>query len=359
MSIVEVRAERPYTVHIGHGVLDRLPGLVEKADRIGLVHSPTLAPIAAQLRELLGERVIEVVVPDGEDAKTPEVLVDAWRQLARASFTRSDVVIGLGGGATTDLAGFIAGSFLRGINYVSVPTTVLAMIDAAVGGKTGIDLPEGKNLVGAFHEPLGVIADLDTLTTLSERDVSSGLSETVKAGFIRDARILELIREDPADARDVRSARLAELITRGIAFKAEVVSADLRESTSVADRIGRELLNYGHTMGHAIESYEHFRLRHGEAVALGMVYVALLAQQTLGLSDEDVETHISSLRMLGLPVSYSDAPFSALRELMARDKKTRGNTLRFVGLRALGQPEMIVGPDESVLADCYARLGRI
>mgnify|MGYP000846518876 CR=1 FL=1 len=359
MSIVDVRTERPYRVRIEHGALAHLPSLVPDAARVGLVHSEQLADAAEKMANHMPGRIIPVPVPDGEAAKNPQVLASCWSRLADAGLTRCDVVIGLGGGATTDLAGFVAASWLRGVGCILLPTTVLAMVDATVGGKTGINLPQGKNLVGAFHEPLGVLADLDFLATLSQRDISSGLAETIKAGFIRDRRILESIQEDPADACDAASDRLAELITRGVVFKAEVVGEDLREATSVEADIGRELLNYGHTLGHAIEIHEHFRLRHGEAVSVGMVFAALLSHRLIGLPEEAVETHISCLRMLGLPVSYADAQWEDLRELMAHDKKSRGTTLRFVGLRELGVPEMITSPDEQVLAECYAQLGRI
>lgn len=362
MSTVRVRAERPYCVEIEHGAREKLPGLVGSRTRIAVIASTRLEQAATELGRLVGRGnapVLSIGVPDGEEAKRPDIAVDCWRTLANAGFTRSDIIIGVGGGATTDLAGFVAASWLRGVDFVAVPTTVLAMVDAAVGGKTGIDLPEGKNLVGAFHEPTGVIADLDLLHTLPDREVSSGLAEVVKAGLVRDGRILDLIRESPEGARDVTSARLAELIRRGVQFKADVVATDLREATTPAGgTLGRELLNYGHTLGHAIEAWEHFRLRHGEAVALGMVFAAHLSRRLLGLSDTAVAVHRELLQAVGLPTSYRAAPWEELRTLMGRDKKTRGASLRFVGLRNLGDPEIIAAPSERVLAECYAELGR-
>lgn len=360
MSTVRVNAERPYFVEIDNGALNRLPELVGPASRVAVIYGEPLAEAALEVSRLVGSEQVSVLgigVPVGEAAKTPEILVDCWRTLARAGFTRSDLIIGVGGGATTDLAGFVAASWLRGVAYLSIPTTVLAMVDAAVGGKTGIDLPEGKNLVGAFHEPRAVLADLDLLRTLPDREVSSGLAEVVKAGFVRDERILSLIREHPQGARDVTSARHAELIRRAVQFKADVVADDLRETTSVGDRIGRELLNFGHTLGHAIEAWEDYQLRHGEAVALGMVFAGYLSRRLLGLSDAAVADLRDYLEMLGLPVSYAAAPWPRLRELMARDKKTRGSTLRFVGLRAFGDAAMIVAPSERILAECYVQLG--
>lgn len=361
MSTVRVNAERPYFVEIDNGALVKLPELVTGATRVGVIYAESLVEAALEVSRLVGSAqtsVLSIGVPEGEAAKTPEILVDCWRALAVAGFTRSDLIIGVGGGATTDLAGFVAASWLRGVSYLSVPTTVLAMVDAAVGGKTGIDLPEGKNLVGAFHEPRAVLADLDLLRTLPDREVSSGLAEVVKAGFVRDGRILELIRESPEGARDVASARHAELIRRAVQFKADVVSADLRETTSVGTRIGRELLNYGHTLGHAIETWENYELRHGEAVGLGMIFAANLSRRLLGLPDEAVATHHELISALGLPISYRRAPWDDLRALMGRDKKARGSTLRFVGLRNLADPAMIVAPSERILAECYSELGR-
>lgn len=360
MSTVRFATEQPYTVEIGPGVLDQLPGLIGEVRRVAVIYAEPLVEVALQVAHLAGSASVSVLsigVPAGEAAKTPAILADCWRGLAAAGFTRSDLIIGVGGGAATDLAGFVAASWLRGVNYLSVPTTVLAMVDAAVGGKTGIDLPEGKNLVGAFHEPRAVLADLDLLRTLPQREVSSGLGEVVKAGFVRESRILELIGQNPAGALDVTSARHAELIRLAVQFKADVVATDLREATSSAAEVGRELLNYGHTLAHAIETWENYELRHGEAVAIGMVFAALLSRRLLGLSDAAVAQHRVLIGALGLPTSYQRAPFAELRELMGRDKKTRGESLRFVGLRNLGDPAIITAPSESILAQCYTELG--
>ncbi|NLA28452.1 MAG: 3-dehydroquinate synthase [Propionibacterium sp.] len=361
MSTVRFATEHPYCVEIDNGALEKLPALIADSSRVAVIYAEPLVEVALEVARLVGSATVSVLsigVPEGEAAKTPQILASCWSTLASAGFTRSDLIIGVGGGATTDLAGFVAASWLRGVSYLSVPTTVLAMVDASVGGKTGIDLPEGKNLVGAFHEPNGVIADLSLLATLPAREIRSGLAEVIKAGFITDERIRALIAESASGSLDVASARHAELIRRAVQFKADVVSKDLRETTSVGAAIGREVLNYGHTLGHAIESWEHYELRHGEAVALGMVFAAHLSRRLLGLSDEAVDTHYELIAALGLPTSYRRAPFGELRELMARDKKTRGQALRFVGLRNLGDPAMIVAPSERVLEECYAQLGR-
>ena len=195
-----------------------------------------------------------------------------WSRLAAHGVTRSDAIVGVGGGATTDLAGFVAATWLRGVRLVLVPTTLLGIADAAVGGKTAIDIPEGKNLVGAFHPPAGVLADLAALETLPRAEYVSGLAEVIKAGFIADPVILDLIEADPAGAAVPHGPHARELVERAVRMKAEVVSADLREAGR------REILNYGHTLGHAIERVEGYRIRHGEAVAIGMVYAAELAR---------------------------------------------------------------------------------
>ena len=354
MTIVEVNAERPYRVDISSGALEGLPELVNGCDRVAVLHPPTLTEQATRLGETV-PGAVTIEVPDAESGKTSEVLVSVWDRLAELGFTRSDAVVGFGGGATTDLAGFVAATWLRGVRYVSVPTTVLGMVDAAVGGKTGINIPAGKNLVGAFHEPVGVLCDLDMLATLAADEIRAGLAEVVKCGFIADPEITRLIAGDPDGAMTPGHPVQAELITRGIRVKAKVVSGDLREATSSGSRVGRELLNYGHTLGHAIERAEGFTWRHGEAISVGMVYAAELAAE-LGWCDQDfVDLHRSQLTALGLPTRH-EGSWEELRATMALDKKTRGSTLRFVLLHGAGQPEICVGPDEEALVRSYERV---
>lgn len=338
-AIIPVAGERPYNVEIGHGVHRHIISLLEGVTRVGVIHtSAVLNQACSVVQSLAGTdvTVLDIAVPIGEDGKTVSVLADCWEQLATAGFTRSDLIVGVGGGATTDLAGFVAATYLRGIDFVTVPTSLLAMVDASVGGKTGIDLQAGKNLVGSFHEPRAVLADLDFLQGLDAAEIRSGLAEVVKIGFTDDARILDLVESYPEAAQDVTSVVCAELIGRAIAVKARVVSLDLREATSVGDRVGRERLNYGHTYGHALEADSGYAMRHGEAVAIGTVFAAELAHR-LGLIDASVlERHRSILRLLGLPVTHSQDHWPELRALMARDKKTRGDQLRFVVLDGHG-----------------------
>lgn len=355
---VEVSADHPYEVLIGHHLHDRIPGLLgDGVRKAAVLHPPTLIDLASRITHALSEAGIEPVridLPDGEAAKTAQIAARCWSVLGAAGFTRSDAVIGLGGGSTTDLAGFVAATWLRGVRLITAPTSLLAMVDAAVGGKTGINTPEGKNLVGAFYEPVGVLCDLDALTGLSAPELRSGMAEVVKCGFIADPEILTLVEDDPGTALDPRGPVIAELVRRAVAVKARVVSADLRESTSVGTQVGREALNYGHTLGHAIEQHEHYRWRHGEAISTGMVFVAELARRA-GLIDAALaERHRSVLAELQLPISYRADAYPALRALMAVDKKSRGATLRFVVLHGLGQPAILAGPEPALLEAAYA-----
>ena len=359
-SIVEVQAERAYQVVIGRGLLGELPRLLgDTVQRVLIIHPAVLAASASAVREDLrsqGYQVFLAEVPEAEAGKSAEVAAFCWQVLGQADFTRSDAVVGLGGGATTDLAGFVAATWLRGIRVVQVPTTLLAMVDAAVGGKTGINTAEGKNLVGAFHSPAGVLCDLSTLETLPRFDVVAGLGEVIKCGFIADPRILELVEANAAALADLGSAPpqtwsvLRELIERSVRVKAEVVGADLREAGL------REILNYGHTFGHAIEQVERYTWRHGAAVSVGMVFAAELARLAGRLSDEDVARHRTVLTSVGLPVTYRGDRWEQLLAVMRRDKKTRGDLLRFVVLDEIGRPGRLEGPDPALLAAAYAEV---
>lgn len=340
-----------YEVTVGHGALARLPHLMpEDATRILLVHAPALADRAAELALSLATTQRTVIVeelPDAEAAKTVDVVAHLWGVLGRAGFTRTDVVVGFGGGASTDLAGFAAATWLRGVRVIQVPTTLLGMVDAAVGGKTGINTAEGKNLVGSFHEPAAVLCDLDVLSTLPRADLVAGMAEVVKCGFIADPVILDLVRADPSAAYDPEGEVLAELVRRSVEVKAKVVAVDLKESSL------REILNYGHTFAHAIEQVEQYTWRHGDAVAVGMVYVAELAQRA-GLIDAAlVAQHRAVLTSLGLPTSYRADRWEQLLTAMRRDKKTRGDLLRFVALTAVGQPTRLEGPSAQDLEAAY------
>ena len=348
---IPVGGERPYEVIVGSGVLGELPSLVgAKARSVAVIRTASVAAIARPVTTVLAEAGYQVLaeeVPDGEAAKNVEVAARLWSSLARSAFTRTDAVVGIGGGAVTDLAGFVAATWLRGVRVVLVPTTLLAMVDAAVGGKTAIDIPEGKNLVGAFHPPAGVLADLATLETVPAEDYASGLAEVIKAGFIADTDILKLVETDPAGAAVPHGTHSRELIERAIKMKAAIVSADLRESGP------RETLNYGHTLGHAIERAENYQFRHGFAVSIGMVFAAELARLAGYLSPAEVRRHRAVLTSVGLPVSYQRGAWRSLRETMAVDKKSRGARLRFVVLDGIGHPVILDNPAEDMLEQAY------
>ncbi len=361
-EIVRVESAAPYDVVIGRGLLDELVAAVRAtgATRTAILHPPTLELTADAVKAALADGGLDahmVQVPDAEDAKSLEVLGFCWDVFGQIGLDRRDVVVGLGGGSVTDLAGFAAASWMRGIAVVQVPTTLLGMVDAAVGGKTGINTGAGKNMVGAFHEPAAVIVDLATLESLPRHELVAGMAEIVKAGFIADPVILDLIEEHgPASvdsstlppALDPASPVLAELVRRAIAVKAAVVAADLRESDL------RETLNYGHTLAHAIEKRERYRWRHGAAVSVGLVFAAELGRAAGRMDDETADRHLTVLHALGLPTTYDPDALSELVTIMGSDKKTRSGTLRFVVLDGLARPGRLEGPDPSLLAAAYS-----
>ena len=347
-------SDSAYDVVIGTGLLGELPGLLgSDVERVLVIHPHALRATGEAVRDGLlaqGFSAIIAEVPDAEEAKSAEVATSLWGVLGRSGFTRSDAIVAVGGGTVTDLAGFVAATWMRGVKLVHVPTTLLAMVDAAVGGKTGINTAEGKNLVGAFHSPAGVLCDLATLETLPPNDFVSGMAEVIKCGFIADPAILDLVEGDPEGVRQPGSQTTRELIERSIIVKAGVVSRDLRESSL------REILNYGHTFAHAIEQVERFSWRHGAAVSVGMVYVAELARLAGKLDDAVVDRHRSVLAIVGLPTSYRGDRWPMLYEAMKRDKKSRGSLLRFVVLDGLAKPTRLEGPDPSLLLAAYAEV---
>jgi 3-dehydroquinate synthase len=348
---IAVGGDQPYEVVIGTGVLGELPGLIGKrAETVAVFWDERLGELAGEVVQVArdaGYRVAANPVPSGEQAKDVAVLARLWSCLAEQKVTRTDCIVAVGGGATTDLVGFAAATWLRGVRVVLVPTTLLGLVDAAVGGKTAIDIPEGKNLVGAFYPPAGVLGDLASLATLPRADYAAGLAEVIKAGFIADGEILRLVEEDPAAAATPAGARARELIERAVAVKARVVSADLRESGQ------REMLNYGHTLGHAIEKRERYAFRHGDAVAIGMVFAAEVGRLSGHLAEADVARHRELLTAVGLPVTYRRDAWPELRATMSLDKKARGARLRMVILDGVGNPVIYDSPPEDLLTEAY------
>ena len=356
---IRVGGPAPYDVVIGHAVTRELPGLLGPGvAQVGVIAPQSLHSYGASVGEALSEAGLQVrliEVPEGEDAKTVTVAAACWEALGDANFTRSDAIVSVGGGATTDLAGFVAATWLRGVKVVHVPTTLLAMVDAAVGGKTGINTGAGKNLVGSFHTPAGVLCGLAALETLPGPEWVSGMAEVAKAGFIADPAILDLIESDPAAASVASGLHTRELIARAVQVKADVVAADLKE-TGAGGSIGREMLNYGHTLGHAIEKVENYQWRHGEAIAVGMVFVAELAALQGRITEDLVRRHRAVLSGLGLPVNYRGDRWEDVSAVMRVDKKARGDRLRFVVLDGPGAPVIAESPAEGDLVEAYKRI---
>jgi 3-dehydroquinate synthase len=352
---IEVAVDPPYPVIIGSGVLDTVGELLGSRHKVVILHQPALADTAEAIRKQLSGKGVDahrVELPDAEAGKDLKVVGFIWEVLGRIGVGRTDAIVSLGGGAATDVAGFAAATWLRGVDIVHVPTTLLAMVDAAVGGKTGINTDAGKNLVGAFHQPAAVLVDLELLKTLPRNELVAGMAEIVKAGFIADPVILELIEADPEESVDPSGPVLPELIRRAVQVKADVVAADEKESAL------REILNYGHTLGHAIERRERYRWRHGAAVSVGLVFAAELARLAGRLDDATVRRHRDVLTALGLPVSYDAGALPELMKYMAGDKKTRSGTLRFVVLDGLAKPSRLEGPDPALLAAAYAEVSQ-
>ncbi|WP_426246401.1 3-dehydroquinate synthase [Nocardioides sp. LHG3406-4] len=354
-TVLPVRGAAPYDVVVGHDLAGRLPDMLGESQRVAVLYDGTLGELAQPVVDSLVERydVLALGLPPGEQGKRAEVVNDCWEALGSAGFTRSDTVVTFGGGATTDLGGFIAATWLRGVPVIHLPTTLLSMVDAAVGGKTGINTSAGKNLVGAFHEPAGVLCDLALLRTLPRDELVAGLGEVIKCGFVADPAILDLVEATDPESLTADSPVLRELVERAITVKIDVVVDDLRETGGADGHPGREVLNYGHTMAHAIERASGYAVRHGEAVAIGCVYVAELARRAGSLDDAVAQRHRTAFARVGLPTTWSGATFEELLDAMRIDKKSRGSQLRFVVLDDLARPRILPGPPEDAMRAAY------
>jgi shikimate kinase/3-dehydroquinate synthase len=328
-----------YSVIIGDGVLKTLPDLLAERNlkgKVAIVTNTTLAPIYGKpLVEQLGNATL-ITVPDGEQFKTLETVRTLYDAFIDAGLDRGSVVVGLGGGVIGDMAGFAAATFLRGVPYIQAPTSLLAMVDASVGGKVGVDLPQGKNLIGAFKQPEMVLVDTSVLATLPEIEWRCGIAEVVKAGLIRETSLLDasLYQRDSFD-----------FIAQAIAFKVSVVQEDPYENGI------RAFLNLGHTFAHALEKVSNFSWRHGEAVAFGLVAAARLSQ-VHGLCDTTLPFRVEKLvRELNLPVRYRKYSAVDIRAAMDTDKKRANGKVRFVLLRAAGDPVLATDvPDSKVIS---------
>ena len=343
MRTVPVIAERSYQVEIGVHWREALTDWVEGRKQVLVICSEKF-PVETGLPTFK--------IPDGENGKNTETLAALWRECGRLGLDRNALIIGIGGGAVTDIAGFAAATWLRGIDWLAIPTTIAGMVDASVGGKTGINSEHGKNLVGSFHSPVAVLVDLGFIGSLSERDLAAGLAEVVKCGFIADKQILELLVNKSLSNLTSDFVLMLELIHRAVAVKAKVVSEDFKESFL------REILNYGHTLGHAIEKHSNYSLRHGEAVAIGMCFVAELAKEKLSLSEDSVQLHYKILDALKLPTKYRLDAWPELQRFMQQDKKNRAGDLRFVALQDINNCVRIEAPSNDELERAYARIAQ-
>lgn len=344
---------RSYDIHVGAGLLSRLDELVPwpaEARTACVITNGSVwdfhgEPIAAAISRR-GLELEVIHVPDGEVAKSTDTLTALWHRFAQIPLLRDDVVVAVGGGVVGDLAGFAAATWNRGVGLVQIPTTLLAQVDSAIGGKTGINLSEGKNLVGAFHQPIAVVSDVATLATLPSRERRAGLGEVAKYGFIADPVVLDLLETRPGSATAGDVAVLADIVRRASAVKAEIVSEDERESGR------RALLNYGHTVGHAVEaltSYDTYR--HGEAVALGMVFAARLGER-LGISQPGMaDRTVAVLDGLGLPTRGLRLDPREVWDVMARDKKATRDGVKFIVSPEPGKAIVIDEPSRGIVDD--------
>ncbi|MCF2137886.1 MAG: 3-dehydroquinate synthase [Candidatus Thorarchaeota archaeon] len=281
-------------------------------------------------------KIHTMMIEGGEEHKTLETVVSLYSFLSKTKATRSDTIVAFGGGVVGDVAGFVASTFKRGMNFVQVPTTLLAQVDAAIGGKTGFNLPEGKNLVGTFYRPQGIICDTGTLETLAEEVYKSGLAEVVKYGLIIDPEIIDILRASKKEILERDHFILIGLIARCYKCKNQIISVDEREELGL-----RELLNYGHTIGHALEAASHFDLTHGEAVSLGMVLETKCAVDEGIVSTDILDMVVSILSSLGLPTVLPTALYTEdIRPFLLQDKKMRGGTLRAPLLVGLGKAKV-------------------
>ncbi|MEX2581307.1 MAG: 3-dehydroquinate synthase [Verrucomicrobiales bacterium] len=348
-----------YTVLVGTGLLGGTGDFIRSRGGIestaaAVVTDSNVGPLyAGAVLASLGAAGIEtclITVPAGEASKSMAVVDDVCRQMLRAGLDRKSFLVALGGGVVGDLAGFAAAIFQRGIPCVQVPTTIVSQVDSSVGGKTGVNTPEGKNLLGAFHQPRLVLADVDTLASLPDREFNEGFAEIIKHAAIRDASLLDLV-ENKDSIRD----HLVSLVSRNVAIKAGVVEEDERETAGT-----RALLNFGHTIGHGIEAAGGYgRFLHGEAISLGLVAATRLSIDHAGLDEEDGRRLLHCLERYGLPtVLGDDVRDEAILSALSRDKKFEAGRIRFVLLKALGEAFVSSGIDEDHLKAAIADLRR-
>lgn len=340
-----------YDIIIGYNLSKKLLHYLKnhKTAKIIIIYSKPLLKEADSISNLLYKneyKTFTIEVPDKENAKQAKVAIICWEMLGKYNIGRNDIIISLGGGTIIDLAGFVASTWMRGIKIIHIPTSIIGMVDAAIGGKNGINTSKGKNLVGSFYEPLAVLVDLNYLRTLSLNDLRSGLIESIKCGFIADEKIL-IILEQITYNIDIFSNKLFEVIYRSIQVKLNIVNKDYKENGV------RQFLNYGHTLGHAIEYVENYNYRHGDAIAIGMMFAANLGYLIGKTSKELINRQHKILQKFGAPLKYSSKNWDLVFQAMKYDKKCYSNNLRFVVLENLNKPTIVESLDKSILFAAY------
>lgn len=357
-EVVVETALSKYPIHVGRNLGDALreqiKGIIAKGGRVVAVTDSNVRAAQEAWLAQLGEAVQVLTVPAGEKSKSLDVLGEVLDFLAENKLDRGGVVLAVGGGVVGDLAGFAAASYLRGIRFIQIPTTLLAMVDSSVGGKTGINISAGKNLVGAFHQPIAVYSDIDMLRTMPPREFAAGMGEVIKHGMLQDARLFDLLETAPILGPD--DERLDEVVEWNCRIKAAVVNADEKETASSG---GRALLNLGHTFGHAIENAAGYgEYLHGEAIGIGLVAAALLSEQLGFISSSDVDRVRAVVDSHRLPVRlHQPLPIEALMKAMRLDKKVKAGVIRFVIMKRIGKAETIESADMELVKSIWRACG--
>ncbi len=330
--------DRSYPIIVNAGLKDKLGEFIQSSKTV-VISSPIIAELYGDVLESLNHEYHLVLVPDGEEAKTWSSVEKVLGDLLEYGLDRQSTILALGGGSVGDLAGFIASIYMRGIDVVQIPTTLLAMVDSSIGGKTAVNHPMGKNLVGCFHQPSTVLIDPTFLSSLPLRQIRSGLAEVAKYGVISDDAIFNVLEETPVE--DLKGEIMVDLIAKCATVKAGYVQRDERDVKGI-----RAALNYGHTLGHAVESLSNHHINHGEGVSIGMNVAAHISVSLENCGPELVKRQTELLDSMGLPTKVPDMPISDLIQVMHRDKKAEGNKIRFVLPRGLGvEPVLRYVPD--------------
>lgn len=344
MRRIKVRLKRTwddsYDIFVGEGVLDRfntLGGILEEADRCVIVSDSIVGPLygdtVVQNLSASGLSVDMIRIPAGEASKAISVVLDVTRRLAKLKASRKTLLVALGGGVVGDLTGFVASTYMRSVPYVQIATSLVAQVDSSVGGKTGVDIPEGKNLVGTFYQPKAVFIDLSFLKTLSDKDLKNGLAEIIKTAIIRDKAVFELLERDKTRVVNRDPAIMQDLIGRCCEIKADIVQKDEKEGGL------RRILNFGHTLGHALEAASHYRLTHGEAVAIGMIAAARISCRLGHLKDTCRDRIEALIDRYGLPTRVpAELNTTQILAHMATDKKAVGARICFVLIKDIATP---------------------